>query len=316
MRRVALLAALALGLGAGCRRRSSVPARSDASPVVIVTADPALPPGVVALTETEPNDNPSSASVIDLGPGARVAVRSALSSAVDVDCLQFRFAAASYPSRLHVELLPSSGVGLRASVGAGVQSGAVIEGKGPGAKVAFPNLVAASGGTIVIQVRAAGTLPAPSEAGHPYLVFARLLPLGGGDEREPNDTLGTATALPRLAKRPEVAGFLAPVGDVDVFRLPLGEGVPLDLVLDAPPGLSAEVEVLDGRGLRLAVARTRKVGLVQLRATLPSVPDGGSLNRGQDAGVPEPSAYVRIRALGAGSDSDRQYTLRLGAAPM
>ncbi len=310
-----LLAALALGLGAGCRRRSSVPARSDASPVLILAADPTSPVGALTLGEKEPNDSPAMATVFDLGTGANVVLRGALAKAADIDYVRLRFPAGPYPSRLFLEVQPALGLGVTVSVSGGGPSLSATDAKEPVARLAFPNLVAQPGEAIGVQIRAVGTVLVPPDVGLPYVVVARLGPLGGGDEREPNETLTTATGLPRLLRRPEVAGFLAPSGDVDVFRVPVAEVSTMDVILDLPDGLAAEVEILDARGGRLGLSsRTRKTRQARLRVNLPSRADGGPLNGSPDAGLLDPAVFVRIRALGGGAEADRHYTLRLSPA--
>ena len=61
-----------------------------------------------------------------------------------------------------------------------------------------------------------------------YALLVREVALGAGDEREPNDSLETATALAPAHAAPEMAGYFGTPRDRDFYRVPHRRGFRVD----------------------------------------------------------------------------------------
>lgn len=199
-----------------------------------------------------------------------------------------------------------NGQGQRSTAAAGIPHG-------------FPLLAVAPGSVLQLELRRwegrmssdAGLAAEPTLAPNAYRVTARLVPLEGGDEREPNDQKATATPLLVVGGSAEASGFLAPAGDVDVFTLP-GQAWPsgdLEASLDFPgqgsPGARAELEIFGPAGRLLAASRSRrKDGATKSLTFRPDGPgDAGAL-----VGL-----WILVRSTGR-ADLSHRYVLRVKPA--
>jgi hypothetical protein len=85
-----------------------------------------------------------------------------------------------------------------------------------------------------------------------YILDVRLWTPEGPFEFEPNDTLETASALPRDVT---LSGYLTD-GDVDWFRISAGPNATLEASVDFPPAnVAIELSLLDAAGKELARAQ-------------------------------------------------------------
>jgi hypothetical protein len=173
-----------------------------------------------------------------------------------------------------------------------------------GLRHGFPLLAVEAGSSLLFELRRGEERSATSERESPalglapsaYRITARLVPLEGGDEREPNDQRATATPLLVVGGGAEASGFLAPAGDVDVFLLPV-QALPsgeLEVSLEGSAG--ATLEIQESSGKRIAAARPRRKAGEPLRLSL----------------RPAGDVWIVIRSTGP-VDLERQYVLRVKA---
>ncbi len=304
---------VALLAGVACRR-SRLPLRGDADPVVVL-AEPADESGAPAVTEVEPNDTRAAAMPLALvGDPLSVRVAAALSSGKDVDV--FRVTIPGSPAatadggpssgrRLFVELTPS--VALSASLQLQDDSGQPLltSVAAPGERHGIPNATVTPGSSYLLVVRAAQVTSARD-----YRLALRLLDFELGDEREPNDRAAQATLLAAADSSPEAAGFFGGRRDEDWFRVPLGAnaaGVALEVELDAVPGVTASVTVLDEAESRMASARGRRNERIVLHnVVVPNVmPNVASTAPGSGR-----FCYVLVHSEG-GRNLDQRYVLHV-----
>jgi hypothetical protein len=325
-----LLTAL-VGLAlAGCKPSHQGLSRGDAAAVVLARPLPAATPGVTTLDEKEPNDPLAGPNYIPFASGALV-MRGTLGG-IDEDTFDLQIpgavatgsdagdapADAGAPRlthRLAIDVTP--GEGLASELVVRAESGALLAScrpRGPGQRYGLPNLGVFAGERLVVQLSAASGRPKTSEL--PYTLGLRLLPLEGGEEREPNNTAAQATPLPPAHAAPEAAGFLGTSKDEDWFRVPLGavaDGTVLAVELDPPGDVTASLTVLDASEHKVATASARKGQRITLRNLAPAALARPAGARGADAGATEPFFYVVVRAEGAAFDLEHRYVLRVRA---
>jgi beta-hydroxyacyl-ACP dehydratase FabZ len=247
-----VLALLPLVGSGGCRRSRPALSRGDASVVLLAPPVP-LPPGMTAVTEQEPSAPGAPPMVLPLAGSPGLAVVGTLApgpgqppdaedlyalempggvlppdGAVPTDARPPDAAPAPSNRALAIELTPAPGLAtvleLRTAAGAvlGTSTGAA------GAHHGLPNISVRPGERYLIAVRLArprkNAPPAPPPAQPAtYVLAVRETSLGAGDEREPNDTPETATALPPAHAAPEIAGYFGTAADRDFYRVPIGE---------------------------------------------------------------------------------------------
>ena len=153
-------------------------------------------------------------------------------------------------------------LGLPVTVDALDDSGQVLiaaPGSQPGEPEGIPSMVVTPG-TYFLRVRAA---QAAAEGG--YHVTLRLQPLEPGEELEPN---GKATLATEIAPNGEAVGYFGARHDQDWYRVPLDglpEGSVLSADLEAVPGVTASLVVLDSVERKLTEVRGRKEERVPVR---------------------------------------------------
>jgi hypothetical protein len=266
------------------RVRAAAPMKGEKPYELVVRAGPA-PLG----DEREPNDDAAHATLLP-----------ALSDASgffgrkrDEDWLALPVAGAS--GTLRIEVTPVEGVSPEAKIVAG-------DAKSP------PLALARAGKGDELRLRNA-PLPANApawlvlravEGRNPDIRWGLHLsaePFLDGAEREPNDSIATANALP-FAGAAQIAGFLWP-GDADVFHV---TGVPADGLV------TVELEGVERVDLRL-----ERLG-----------PDGKSLVKADDGGPgkgeqlppwPGGDFYLRVSARGRDAAFDAPYRLSVGSSP-
>jgi hypothetical protein len=151
--------------------------------------------------------------------------------------------------------------------------------------------MAVSPGTYFLRVRAA-----QANADGNYHVTLRLQPIEPGEEAEPN---GKATLATDVAPVGEAVGYFGWRRDQDWYRIPLDglpEGSTLSADLEAVPGVTASLVVLDSVERKLTEVRGRKEERVAVRNI--------RLTPG------EPYIYLQARA-DVGRNVEVRYNLRL-----
>ena len=146
-------------------------------------------------------------------------------------------------------------------------------------------------GTYYLRVRAA-----QAGAEGAYHLSLRLQPVEAGEEVEPN---GKATLATELSPSGEAVGYFGWRKDQDWYRVPLdglSEGSALSADLEAVPGVTASLLVLDSVERKLTEVRGRKEERVAVRNI--RLPPG------------EPYLYLQARA-DAGRNLEVRYNLRL-----
>jgi hypothetical protein len=297
---------------------------------VVSRAQQTAASGVTTLDEKEPNDPLAGPNYVPFANGALVmrgtltgndddtfdltipgAVPAGLSDAAAADA-----GAPPITHRFSIEVTPGEGLASELTVRA--ESGALLatcRPRGPGQRYGLPNLGVFAGQRLVVQLTAASGRPAGSAL--PYTLAMRLLPLEGGEEREPNNAAAQATPLPPAHAAPEAAGFLGTSKDEDWFRVPLGavaEGTVLSVELEPPLELAASLTVFDASGRKVATASARKGQRISLRNLAPAALAGPPAAGVGDAAAAEaPFFYAVVRAEGAGFDLEHRYLLRVRA---
>ncbi|HET6149932.1 MAG TPA: hypothetical protein VFH68_20495 [Polyangia bacterium] len=311
------LAALATG---GCPR-SRLPPRADGAAVVVIAPDANGDPGLPVLAEVEPNGTLANAQKIDLAVPSGLVVRGSFSATAaepsakgrDVDVYRLvvtadaaappsdaaRTDAASprAPARRRLSALVHPDLGLALVVEALDDAGQLLAsaaGGQAGEDEGIPSL-AVTPGTYFLRVRAApGAGPAGGDAG--YRLALRLGPAELGEELEPN---GKATLATELSAAGEAVGYFGWRRDQDWYRVPL-EGLPegsaLSADLEAVPGVTASLVVLDSVERKLTEVRGRKEERVAVRNI--RLPPG------------EPHLFLQVRA-DAGHNLEVRYNLRV-----
>jgi hypothetical protein len=268
----------------GCRRSRPVLSRGDASVVVLAPAVP-VPPGLTAISEVEPVAAAEPPMVLPLAGSPGLAVVGTLGHAPDQppdeedvyavempggppapDTTDARpvDAAAAPPSRaLAIELQPAEGLATVLEMRAA--SGTVLAGSsgGAGARHGLPNIGVRPGERYLIAVRRSRPRkgdPAAAATGKAisYVLAVRETALGAGDEREPNDTVESATPLGPAHAAPEMAGYFGTPTDRDFYRVPIGEASEstlLSVFLTPPSSVTASLTIFDRTGAKLQSVR-------------------------------------------------------------
>jgi hypothetical protein len=266
------------------------------------------PPGH-SVDEHEPNDSVPRAMPVELPTDGGVRVRGALTAPsstgttrpADVDLYrldggadrakrQLRIVlrqapvaptpAATEPSDLAIELLD----------GAGERELLVNDG-GPGEPEVLPNV--SVHGVRYLRIRAVKPTPAAAPG---YLLDLTTVPLGAGDEVEPNDRAAYASPL---MPGGEGDGYHGWRHDVDYYRVPLVDVPPgsvLRVDVDGVEGVAASVMVFDSIESQLAEVRGDRGAALVVRSV--AVRPG------------EPHCWVAVRAM-AGKNVEQRYSVRV-----
>jgi hypothetical protein len=299
--------------------------------VVAPRLDAAGPP---RIAEQEPNDSPELAQVLAINADwPVVSVEGSLRVAgehqgKDVDVFKLtvpgdRQAPGKVPPsldagllprdaraqarRLSIELAQEGGTGLGLQVLDEAQKPLEAISLEPGAGSGIPNLAVSPGLTYYLRIKAAAKpvkAPAVPTTACRYQLTLQLGDFGVADEREPNDTMETATPVDLLGSV-ELAGYHGWHHDQDYYRISLPDVVSaLDVELGPVEDVVGSLQVLDGAGARLAFGRGHKGESLALRNVIlrPAA---------ADAAVAMRQAFVVVRAEG-GENRGRQYVLRLG----
>jgi hypothetical protein len=335
-----LLLVVAVG-GSSCRRSKPMLSRGDAA-VVLLTPPVPIPPGLQAVPEREPSDPAEGPMLLPLAGSPGLAVVGALSEEgdppddEDVYALELPGgvlpidgspgategptavdAAAPSNRALALELTPSATLAtvleLRDAAGVvlGRSSGAA------GQKHGLPNVAIRLGGRYLIAIRrdrpkkpaavAPGTRPSGA-----YALAVREVSLGAGDEREPNDTPETATAMAPAHAAPEVAGYFGSPRDKDFYRVPVGEAsdsTVVSVVLTPPSAITASLAIHDRGGVKVQGVRGRPGERVVLRSLAPS-----ALSPGTPSPTDPPFFFVVAQTEGA-ADLEHRYVLGVRSEP-
>ena len=302
---------------ASCRRSSMLP-RADAAAVVVLAADAAGDPSLPATAEVEPNGTLASAQKIDFGVARALVISGRISAAAagpaakakDVDIYRLIVPDETAPAGADAAARgdgaaprPSSRRRLSVLVRPDLELPVVVEvlddagqvlvsapGSQPGEVEGIPSMVV-SPGTYFLRVR--GAL---ANAEGSYHVTLRLQPIEAGEEIEPN---GKATMATELAPVGEAVGYFGWRHDQDWYRIPL-DGLPeastLSADLEAVPGVTASLVVLDSVERKLTEVRGRKEERVAVRNIR--------------LGPGEPYIYLEVRA-DVGRSVEVRYNLRL-----
>ncbi|MGD0836868.1 MAG: hypothetical protein ABSB49_09530 [Polyangia bacterium] len=177
-----------------------------------------------------------------------------------------------------------------------------------GEAVGMPNMAVQPGGYYYLCVRAAKGRAARPEAPavtssprHGYRLSVEFGDFEVADEREPDDTLATAQNV-AMTGMAELAGYHGWVHDEDFYRLAAPEVLSgLEVELDAVAGVTASLQVISGRGARLAAVRGRKGG----RLSLHNVSIAPAPAEGEDRFF-----YVMVRSE-SGDNRSQRYVLHL-----
>jgi hypothetical protein len=338
---LAAMVVLAASPVPACRRSRPVLARGDAAVVLLAPPMP-VPAGVSTVDEREPTAPGESPMTLALAAGPGLAVMGTLAEGLPPDDEDLYIlevpggppvidtlvpasdggspgdAGAPASRALAVEVTPSAGLAtmleLRDQGGALLGSSAAAAGERHG----LPNLAVRPGGRYQIAVRrnrprkpaaAAPTAIRPTGA---YALILRETALGAGDEREPNDSLDSATALGPAHASPEVAGYFGTSKDRDHYRVPVGEAsefTTLSVFLTPPSALAGTLTVFDRAGVKVQSARGRPGERVVLRSLAPAAlsPPGGPQGEG-------PFFFVGVQAEG-GADLQHRYVLGVRSEP-
>jgi hypothetical protein len=196
-------------------------------------------------------------------------------------------------NRRRLSALARPDLGLPISIEALDDAGQVLAaafGGQPGEVEGIPSLTVTPG-TYYLRVRAA-----QAGAEGAYHLSLRLQPVEAGEEVEPN---GKATLATELSPSGEAVGYFGWRKDQDWYRVPLDglpEGSSLSADLEAVPGVTASLLVLDSVERKLTEVRGRKEERVAVRNI--RLPAG------------EPYLYLQARA-DAGRNLEVRYNLRL-----
>ncbi len=270
----------------GCHRNQLLPRADGAAVVLVTTPDAGIDPGLPVTAESEPNGTLATAQKIDLGlahamvvngsitPGAeaagkgkdvdlyRLIIPEEAPPAVAGDATPAAPDAARPTTRRRLSAIVHPDLGLPVTVDVLDDSGQALigaPGSQPGEAEGIPSMVVTPG-TYFLRVRAAQAAAEGS-----YHVTLRLQPLEPGEELEPN---GKATLATEIAPNGEAVGYFGSRHDQDWYRVPLDglpEGSVLSADLEAVPGVTASVVVLDSVERKLTEVRGRKEERVPVR---------------------------------------------------
>jgi hypothetical protein len=334
------LVALTVGSLPACRRSRPVLARGDAA-VVLLTPPVPVPPGMSTVAEREPATASEGPMTLALGTMPGLAVLGTLADGTppdEEDLYQLEVpggppvsdalapvtdgglpidAGPAASRALSVEVTPTAGLAtileLRDERGTMLGSSTAAAGERHG----LPNVAIRPGGRYQIAVRRTPArkptaAPAATRPGGAYALILRETALGAGDEREPNDSLETATVLGPAHASPEVAGYFGTPKDRDHYRIPIGEAsefTTLSVFLTPPSALAATVSVHDRAGVKVQSARGRPGERVVLRSLAPAAlsPPGGPEGEG-------PFFFVGVQGE-RGADLEHRYVLGVRSEP-
>jgi hypothetical protein len=288
-------------------------------------------PAARSLAEIEPNDSPGKAQLLVLNPEWPVTdVEGNLTGEApgcgdDVDVFKLLIPGGgpsqdtpnaaldsaspedprSLARRLSVEIAPEGAVGANLQVLDDALKVIEAVSSGSGEAAGFPNLAVYPGRLYYFRVKAfskSGTAGG-AQSVCKYKLSLQLGDFGAGDEHEPNDSADTAEPV-AMAGMAELAGFFGWPRDQDFYRISAPEiASALDVVLDGVEGVAPGLQVLDGNGTRLALAKGRK----NERLALHNVRIGAG---GIDAGAGSRFAYVVVKNE-AGQNRTQRYILHL-----
>jgi len=196
--------------------------------------------------EVEPNDDPTHAQELAVGPdGAGAVSISGTLGRGDVDVYKYVSPA---PFELDVEATPPERVDIKLEVLR--PDGTLLARSDTGKRrepERLPNVFVPSGTALVRLSAGKGD----ANLDEPYRLTLTARPPEPGAEHEPNDTSGTATVLPSGAVG---GGLIAPRGDVDFWEAtatPDAEGK-VSVSVGGVPGLALDVHVRATSGKELA----------------------------------------------------------------
>jgi hypothetical protein len=323
-----VLAAVSAALVAspGCKR-TRLPPKPDGAAVVVEPIEPAAEVGFTMADEVEPNDLLANAQPLAPTAEAGAGVVGRLlsppgSKAKDIDLFRVTVPPAAVVvagpdgavppplQQLRIEVHPDPGLLLAVDV-VDDQGRIAISSTGstPGEVQGIPNLAVAAG-PVFVRVRpgfvpggggaAAGVSTradaGASGSGGGYRLTVRIVPVGPGDEIEPN---GKGILANEASLEGDVAGYLGWRHDEDWFRIPtagMAEGGVLSADLDGIEGVAAALAVYDSVQHKMIEQHGRKGDRVALRnVRLPSS---------------DPNVFVVVSA-DSGRNLDARYTLHL-----
>ncbi len=320
---LALAAAAMVTTAAGCHRNKLLPRADGAAVVVVTTPDAGIEPGLPANAEVEPNGTLATAQKIDLGLAHALVVNGSISAGADPG-------AKGKDVDLYRLIVPEEAPPpATPAAGDAVAPVAAADAARPTTKRRLSALIAprprAGGDRRCARRRRSGADRRPRQRarrgrGHPehgrharHLLPAR--PRHAGRRRGRATTSRFACSRSRRARswsptaRRTLATEIAPTGeavgyfgwrhDQDWYRVPLdglSDGSVLSADLEAVPGVTASLLVLDSVERRLTEVRGRKEERVAVR-NIRLAPG-------------EPSLFLVVRA-DAGRNLDVRYNLRL-----
>lgn len=324
-------AAVAVLVASPSCKRTRLPPKPDGAAVVVAPIEPTAEVGFTMADEVEPNDLLANAQPLaptaEAGAGVVGHLLSAPGSkAKDVDLFRVTIPPpavvvagpdGSTPAplqQLRIEAHPDPGLIVAVDV-VDDQGRVAISSTGstPGEVQGIPNLAVATG-PVFVRVRpgfapsgaASSVTTSAGVAGRPdagvagsgggYRLTVRIVPVGPGDETEPN---GKGTLANDANLEGDVAGYLGWRHDEDWFRIPtagLAEGGVLSADLDGIEGVAAALAVYDSVQHKMIEQHGRKGDRVALRnVRLPSS---------------DPNVFVVVSA-DSGRNLDARYTLHL-----
>jgi len=270
----------------GCHRNQLLPRADGAAVVVVTTPDSGIDPGLPVTAEAEPNGTLATAQKIDLGLAHAMVVNGSITPGAepagkgkDVDLYRLIIPEEAPPAaagdatpalpdaarpttKRRLTAIVHPDLGLPVTVDVLDDSGQALigaPGSQPGEAEGIPSMVVTPG-TYFLRVRAAQAAAEGS-----YHVTLRLQPLEPGEELEPN---GKATLATEIAPNGEAVGYFGSRHDQDWYRVPLDglpEGSVLSADLEAVPGVTASLVVLDSVERKLTEVRGRKEERVPVR---------------------------------------------------
>jgi hypothetical protein len=322
----------------GCRRSRPVLQRGDAA-VIVLAAPVPVPAGLQAISEREPASAGEGPMVLPLTPGPGLAVVGTLSHPGDsatadsedlfaIDGPRLPAPPDVFPATsdtapagdstraLSLEVHPAETLATRLELR---EAGGPVLGSSsgaPGQRHGLPNMVMFPGGRYVIALRpdARGRAAAPRAGARPsgsYVLVVRESALGAGDEREPNDSIETATLFGPAHVSPEMAGYFATPRDRDFYRIPIGEAsesTVLSVFLTPPSSVAPTLTVFDRNGGKLQSARGYPGERIVLHALAPAA-------LSPPAAVPVPGYFYVLAQPQTGSNLEHRYVLGVRSEP-
>ncbi len=332
---------LLMGLAAapaGCPRSRPILSQGDAA-VVILAAPVPVPSGLLVVPEREPVGPDEGPMVLPLSGPPGLAVSGALSTdgeAVDDEDVYAIDTPGTAPpdagpgaADAGIVASPPGSQGLALEVTQAATLATVLELRdgtgtvvatssgGPGVRHGLPNVGVRPGTRYLVTVRrdrarkaaaAPGTRPSGS-----YVLVIRQVPLGAGDEREPNDTPETATTFGPAHAAPEMAGYFGTPRDRDYYRVPMGElseSTVVSVFLTPPSSVTASLTVSDRSGAKVQSVRGRPGERVVLRALA-----AAALSPVSPGPAAEPAFfYVSVQTEGV-AELEHRYVLGVRSEP-